>query len=1040
MIWGEAGIGKTVFCTKFCKDWALVVKENESKGQELTEEQKSELEKLTDEQRRKLNNIGLLLFIVIRDIDKGATPVKDIIMSQFVKEGSIWSEHGLREQLRGIIENSSEHAKLLLLFDGFDEMSNSDENIANIEEVITGRTYQNIQCMITCRPYASHGLVLDVDVEIRLKGFSETQAKDFVKMYARIKYPERDQNLIESFVKETMNQIESSAELLKMSTNPSMLQLLCRLSLENCKIGKDRTSVIKYYTRYLLMQYHIKLGKKKDSYSDYLYHQNLLDAGRVGLMGLKQNHFQLVFSKSEAHRIAGDAIFDIGFLTEVPSTDTESTKIQFVHKMLQEYLAAYYVVDKPDEGLQLLMEFFCTSDVLMGSQMILEFMSNMSMKMGTEIQQKITDYVSTWNSDDKVNHKSRTSFLISMLEGNQTMTFSLPVFVDVDLREYDFLLDRIRKFLSSFFLFPQKTALERFFGMNGHGVRKINLTLGQYNRLNVLQNTTITSLDELMVNGCKTWSKEDSKDLCVVLNQMKPGLLSIENCNWTLMDKADIVVLLQNVHTLILEECGLENEHLLSILTTEHILKALKVNESAVKIDGEVLEAVSKLSSDIKLDISGKEITLIKRSPTMKSLSISNCGIQIDTEIAEAVSRLPDDIQLDLSGNKLTKMDPRLLPRVLLHLSKDEEIDMTRCYIPIDVDIVRALSKLPQLKSLKASYNKLIPKAAGEFSIPQLQQLYLHECGLSDNVCVSLMISLSKHCPLLEVLDLSNSKMTSDKWCRHVQMKKLRVLYLSQSGITDTICVSLVINLSKHCQLLQALYLDVNILTSDEWCPHVQMKQLRELYLSDCGINDTVCVSLTISLSKHCPLLEVLDICNQYARDHFKKHYKKNNLISDEWCPHIQMKELRKLNLSRAGISDTVCESLMISLSKHCPLLEVLNIRYNNLTSEEWCRHVQIEQLDTLNLSFCSMSDIVCESLMVNLSKYCSMLKKLDITYNNLTSSGVWVIVDHIKHMKQLRDLWLYGNPCMQNRGCVEKIREALQKSNPWLNIKTVCT
>ena len=152
LIWGEAGVGKTTFCSKFCQDWALVVKEKEDKRQELTKEQKSELEKLTEEQRCKLNKIGLLLCIIIRDIDKGTKLVKDIIMSQFVKEGSIWSKPGLREQLRYIIENANEHTNILLLFDGFDEMSDSAENIENLEGVITGRTYHNINCITTCRP------------------------------------------------------------------------------------------------------------------------------------------------------------------------------------------------------------------------------------------------------------------------------------------------------------------------------------------------------------------------------------------------------------------------------------------------------------------------------------------------------------------------------------------------------------------------------------------------------------------------------------------------------------------------------------------------------------------------------------------------------------------------------------------------------------------------------------------------------------------------------------------------------------------------
>ena len=337
----------------------LVVKEKEGKEQELSEEQKSELEKLTEEKKSKLNNIGLLFYIVLRDIGQGAKSIKDIILSQLgiYKEGTFMSQPGLENQLLGILENVSEHSRLVLMMDGFDEISDKDEKI---EQVITGETYQNIHSITTCRPHAIGDNVLSVDVEIRLKGFSEAQTKSFVKMYARIEFIEQDQILL--FVEKFMNQVQSSADPLEMSTNPSMLQLLCLLSLKTCKISKDRTSVFQDYTHYLLMQYHIKLGKNEKLYSDDLYKQNLLDAGKVALMGLRQNQLQLVFSESEAQDMCGKIIFDIGFLIKVPSTDIDNVKVQFTHMTLQEYLAAFYVVNTPgDEGLQLLMEFCSTS-------------------------------------------------------------------------------------------------------------------------------------------------------------------------------------------------------------------------------------------------------------------------------------------------------------------------------------------------------------------------------------------------------------------------------------------------------------------------------------------------------------------------------------------------------------------------------------------------------------------------------------------------------------------------------------------------------
>ena len=796
MIWGEAGVGKTTFCHTFCHDWALVVKEKEGKGEELTEEQKSKLHKLTEEQRSKLNNIELLIFIVLRDIDVHTKTVKDIIISQLglQKEGTYLSQTGLKEQLLGILVNVNMLRKLALVTDGFDELAEQNENI---EDVITGRSYQNILSITTCRPHATQAIDLEVDVEIRLKGFSKQQTITYVQNYAKVKYSK--QNEIESFVSRTMNQIKSSIYLLEMSTNPSMLQLLCLLSWKKTvNFGKDRTSVFKYYTNYLLRQYHIKLVIKEKlaktkRYSDNLYHHNLLAAGEVALTGLKQN--KLVFSEDEAHQTGGDAIFEIGFLTKLPSTDIDSVKVQFT---LQEYLAAFYVVNTSfDEGLEILMEFCSTSERLMASKIILEFVSNMSSNLKAEIQKLIKDFVLKWDTDKKVDSKSCTSFLISMLEGTETLKFPLPAVIDIDFRSNSF----------------EKPALQRFFSMDGKGVRKINLILNQTNRLNVLQNTIVNSLDELNIANdwwSKSWSKKCNKDMRRVMTTMKPGLLSITNCEWNTMEKATIDVILQHVHTLILENCDLGQEHLLLLLIAEQHLKVLKVTDRGAKtdadvieavsilpsditlymfgqmitlihkadsikslsicnhgvcleIDTEVAEAVSRLPDDIQLDLSGNQvtdksscITLIHKAAAMKSLSICNCGINIDTEIAEAVSRLPDDIQLDLAGNKLTKMDPRLVPGVLLHMPEEKEINMFLWEITIDVDIVRALSKIPQLESLKAPYNKLTPEAATEFSMSKLQWLDLSNCDINDTVCVSLCMkevkeALQKSNPGLEV-------------------------------------------------------------------------------------------------------------------------------------------------------------------------------------------------------------------------------------------------------------------------------------------------
>ena len=849
LIWGEAGVGKSTFCEKISQDWALVV----------TGKEGTELDKLTEEQRRKLNKIGLLFCIVLRDTNSDQT-LEQILTSQF-------------ELLEGYVDSfSSCIGNVTLILDGFDELS---YNTGQIFKLIQGKIHKNIQYIVTCRPHASHGIVLRVDSEIKLKGFSESQSHTFIAMFARNRFnKEKD---IDLFISKTWKEITSSVDLLEMSTNPSMLQLICLLSVQTGKIGKDRAEVFKHYTQYLLIQYHTK-HHEGVSYLDKLYKDDLLKCGKLAMFGLKQNHLQLVFSKQEAKEIAGSVIFDLGFLTELPSVDPDKVKVQFIHKSLQEYLAAFYVVNNPeDEGMTLLMEFCSTSQKLIGSQIILGFIAAMSKKLGKVIQNQLKDFISTWKSNDDIDPKSRTSFLIAMLKDNKKLKFPLPAILDIDLQVYDLVTKRIRNFIKS--LFGQKSTLERFLIMDGRGVKTINIGVGQYNRLNLLLNNSFTSIEELLIDYKNSWSEDDSSHMSQVIRTNKPSLISVTRCVDTLFITK--VILSKHIHTVILKKCQISKNNCLLILQRSHHLKSLIIQECGIKIDAEIAKAVCDIPDETQLDLSGNKInkldrvivelivtqlrknkqidvrrfniqvdsklvnaicdipgdiqldlsenkifqinsrilisliykintmkelnlsglyididselvkciselpevvqtdlsdnkitdeslivSIIKQSTKLKSVTMRNCGIEINKQIAEAVSELNDDTKLDLSGNKITEMEAGLLGKVLKYMKKQEKIDIGGWWITIDVDIIKALSKMVYLKYLRLSDNTLTPSASkclsqSVRSLPQLEYLSLVRCDISNDGCVDLVFSLSKHCPRLEVLNLYNNHLSS---------------------------------------------------------------------------------------------------------------------------------------------------------------------------------------------------------------------------------------------------------------------------------------
>ena len=1013
LIWGEAGVGKSTFCEKISQDWALVV----------TGKQGTELDKLTEEQRRKLNNIGLLFCIVLRDTNSDQT-LEQILRSQFKLLGSQLGK------LKSYTDN------VILILDGFDELSYNEGDIIRI---IQGKFNQNVQCIVTCRPHASQGIVLSADSEIRLKGFSESQSKAFIEMFARNRFKkEKD---VEIFISKTWKEITSSVDLLEMSTNPSMLQLICLLSAQTGKIGKDRAEVFKHYTQYLLIQYHRK-HHEGVSYSDKLYKDDLLKCGKLAMFGLKQNHLQLVFSKQEATEVAGSMIFDLGFLTELPSIDADKVNVQFIHKSLQEYLAAFYVVNTPgDEGMKLLMEFCSTSQKLMGSQIILSFITAMSTKMGKVIQNQIKDYISTWESNDDVDPKSRTSFLIAMLKDNKKITFPLPAILDIDMQVYDLVSKRIRNFLKS--LFGQKSTLERFLIMDGRGVKKINICVGQYNRLNLLLNNSFTSMEELLINYKNTSSEDDPKHLSNVITTNKPRLISITNCVDSLFTKDLItkVILTQHVHTVILKKCQISKVNCLLILQRGHHLKSLIMQECGIEIDAEIAKAVCDLPDETNVDLSGNKIvkmdkklliSLIYKIRKQKQIDLVGANIDIDSEIAKAVCDLPDETQIDLSGNKINTFYRIILEIIVTKIRKDKQIDDTRFNMQVDDKLVNAICDIPGDRELDLSKNKIFQINSRIlmsliYKINTLKEINLS--GLNINIDGEVAKAV---CDLPDEtnVDLSGNKIS--------RLDRVIVeLIVTQIRKEKEINVTR-FNFQVDSKLINAIHeipgdrkLDLSKNKIFQINPKILMtmiykiQSIREIDLSGLNINiDTELVKCISQLPEDVQI----DLSGNYIT-------KMEAGLLGKVLKY--MKKQEEIDIGGWGI--TIDVDIVKALS-NMVYLKSLELSYNTLTPSA-CKCLSqsvrsLPQLEYLDLGGCDISNDDCVDLVSRLSKHCPRLEGLYL-YDNHLSSGISRVVDDVSKMNNLKVLWLYGNPCMEDWKKREEIKNRLKISNPQLTVYT---
>ena len=1009
MIWGEAGIGKSTFCQKLSQDWALAV----------TGRNGTDLDKLGEEQRRKLLNIGLLFYIVLRDTNSDQT-LEQILSSQL----------GLTDRHLEMLKSYKGNVTLLL--DGFDELS---YNKGHIIELIQGKLIHNNTCIITCRPHASQDIILNSDSEIKLKGFSEAQSKAFIEMFARNRF-KKEEN-VDLFISKTWKEITSSVDLLEMSTNPSMLQLICRLGAQSGKIGKDRAEVFKKYTQYLLVQYH-KKHHEGVSYSDKLYKDALLKCGKLAMFGLKQNHLQLVFSKQEAEETAGHMIFDLGFLTELPSIDTDKVKVQFIHKSLQEYLAAFYVVNTPgDEGMKILMEFCSTSQKLMGSQIILSFIAAMSTKMGKVIQNQIKDYISTWESNDDVDSKSRTSFLIAMLKDNKKLTFPLPAILDIDLQVYDLVSKRIRNFIKS--LFGQKSTLEKFVNMDSRGVKKINIGVGHYNRLGLLLNNSFTSIEELLIHYKYTHTKDDPTHLYEIITTNKPRLISITNCMDSLFNKVLITkaILTQHVHTVILKKCQISKDNCLLILQRGQNLKSLIIQDCGIEIDAEIAKAVCDFSDETQIDLSGNKIvkmdkklliSFIYKIRKQKQIDLEGANIDIDGEIAKAVYDLPDETRIDMSGNKIVKMDTKLLASLIVKINTQKQIDLSGLNIDIDSDIAKAVCDLPDETQIDLSgnkINKLDRVIVGEI-VTQLRKNKQIDVRRFNIQVDSKLINAIHEIPGDRELDLSKNKIfqINPRILMTLIYKIQSIREIDLSGLNINIDTELVKCISELPEDVQ-IDLSDNKITNKSLIVSIikQSTKLKSVTIRNCGIKINKQIAEAVS----------------ELNDDTKLDLSGNKITKMEagllGKVLKYMKKQEKIDISGWWI--TIDVDIVKALS-NMVYLKSLWLSFNTLTTSA-CKFLSnsvrsLPRLEDLNLVSCGISNDDCVDLVSSLSKHCPRLAVIYLT-NNYLSSGYSQVVYDVSKMKNLRRLGLLGNPCMEDRKKREEIKNRLKISNPQLTV-----
>ena len=350
LVVGRPGIGKSLFCIKLLRDWAS---DTETENSQLSFE-----------------GVFLLKFRRMNSIKKPLTLRELLAFSEYstdLTEDAVW---------KYVLENP---AKVLLIFDGFDEMkfkkniakcSDSDQPNdvtakmsfpALYNKIASGKLLEGATVLTTTRPNAvSFVKHLKYDRTVEILGFTSEQVEDYVNKFTA------DEQ--EGTGRTIWQHISSNLNIFSMCYVPVNCFIICTCLLHVLQTLKYNVSTIlptKLTDIYsiAIKMFYFKHSRNYEQYGEVTDlirepFENLPDRvkagfkrlGKIAFTGIEEG--RLIFESDEVEELE-----DCGLLHRLPdlcaSADSpfEKPKAQFcfMHLTIQEFLAAKYVADNMNE-------------------------------------------------------------------------------------------------------------------------------------------------------------------------------------------------------------------------------------------------------------------------------------------------------------------------------------------------------------------------------------------------------------------------------------------------------------------------------------------------------------------------------------------------------------------------------------------------------------------------------------------------------------------------------------------------------------------
>ena len=309
---GQTGIGKSTFVKKLLVDWVEV---NKAAG---------------DEQAAVLKNFELVVAVNLKEVSK-CQSLKDVIRlsNVFAKEDKCMTEN-----LVDYISNNQE--KVLLIFDGYDEYRSGCDS--EIYEIFSGNSLRSCCVLITTRISKADELRGSEDLHAEITGFSQVDREVFMRRFLN----SEEASKLEDHLDE-----RNLEELAKV---PLLLLLFCILWREgqSKSFPNSKTKLYVDIVKFILNHSHRKQTADKTKTKQYVelesFKEILSEIGKVALQSLLKDDHLFEYSQLSDSVRCDESIF-IGLLqiTEYSEALRPVGMVSFIHKSIQEFLAAWYV-------------------------------------------------------------------------------------------------------------------------------------------------------------------------------------------------------------------------------------------------------------------------------------------------------------------------------------------------------------------------------------------------------------------------------------------------------------------------------------------------------------------------------------------------------------------------------------------------------------------------------------------------------------------------------------------------------------------------